>query len=98
MHTPTADYCLPGITRRTVMELIDQMPELPAVVQRKISLSEFHAADEVFTTGTMGELTPVRSIDGRRIGSSCSYQRPVTQAVQRAYRLLTEKEGVPIPL
>ena len=32
---------------------------------RRISLTEFVAADEVFTTGTMGELTPVVMIDGR---------------------------------
>jgi hypothetical protein len=37
--------------------------------ERRLSLAEFHTADEVFTTGTMGELTPVYEIDGRRIGS-----------------------------
>ncbi len=41
--------------------------EIPYKV-RRISLAEFHAAEEVFTSGTMGELTPVTRIDGRVIG------------------------------
>ena len=52
VYTPPADYCLPGITRHTVMyELIPQVLGRP-VVERRISLAEFHAADEVFTTGS----------------------------------------------
>jgi len=39
------------------------------VVEKRISLTEMYTADEVFTTGTMGELTPVREIDGRIIGA-----------------------------
>lgn len=38
--------------------------------ERRVSLSEFYSADEVFMTGTMGELTPVVIIDGRHIGSA----------------------------
>jgi branched-subunit amino acid aminotransferase/4-amino-4-deoxychorismate lyase len=37
--------------------------------ERNLSLTEMYTADEVFTTGTMGELTPVLEIDGRRVGS-----------------------------
>eukprot|EP00302_Diacronema_sp_CCMP2436_P012081 CAMPEP_0179868784 /NCGR_PEP_ID=MMETSP0982-20121206/19084_1 /TAXON_ID=483367 /ORGANISM="non described non described, Strain CCMP 2436" /LENGTH=250 /DNA_ID=CAMNT_0021758625 /DNA_START=414 /DNA_END=1167 /DNA_ORIENTATION=- len=54
--TPHADHCLPGITRETVMKLAECLGI--AVVERRISLAEFYAADEVFTTGTMGELSP----------------------------------------
>ncbi|WZZ12176.1 hypothetical protein YC2023_105265 [Brassica napus] len=57
--TPHADYCLPGITRATVMELV--VKENFILVERNISLSEFHTADEVWTTGTMGELSPVNT-------------------------------------
>eukprot|EP00601_Ochromonadales_sp_CCMP2298_P025818 CAMPEP_0173284878 /NCGR_PEP_ID=MMETSP1143-20121109/8296_1 /TAXON_ID=483371 /ORGANISM="non described non described, Strain CCMP2298" /LENGTH=603 /DNA_ID=CAMNT_0014222961 /DNA_START=85 /DNA_END=1893 /DNA_ORIENTATION=+ len=52
--TPHADYCLPGVTRHTVMQLATQLG-IP-VMERRISLAEFQCADEVFTTGTMGEL------------------------------------------
>nr|POE53156.1 branched-chain-amino-acid aminotransferase-like protein 2 [Quercus suber] len=72
--TPHADYCLPGITRATVMDLV--VKEQLVLVERRISLSEFHTADEVWMTGTMGELTPVVKIDGRIIGTGqeCPYQ------------------------
>ena len=49
--TPTAVACLPGITRGLVIELCQEL-SIP-IEGRRISLAEFHAADEVFTTGTM---------------------------------------------
>ncbi|XP_010278907.1 PREDICTED: branched-chain-amino-acid aminotransferase-like protein 1 isoform X2 [Nelumbo nucifera] len=91
--TPHADYCLPGITRATVMELV--IKENLVLQERRISLSEFHTADEVWTTGTMGELTPVVMIDGRVIGDG--KVGPVTRRLQNAYKNLTAEIGVPIP-
>lgn len=91
--TPHADYCLPGITRATVMDLI--VNENLVLHERRISLSEFHAADEVWTTGTMGEITPVVMIDGREIGDAKI--GPVTRQIQNAYKVLTAGLGVPIP-
>ncbi|KAL0413438.1 UNVERIFIED_CONTAM: Branched-chain-amino-acid aminotransferase-like protein 2 [Sesamum radiatum] len=91
--TPSADYCLPGITRATVMELV--VKENLVLVERNISLSEFHTADEVFTTGTMGELSPVIKIDGRIVGDG--RVGPVTQRLQKAYANLTAESGVSIP-
>jgi len=92
--TPHADYCLPGITRATVMDVVRSLGI--ELVERRVSLVEFHTADEVFTTGTMGELTPVVSIDGRAIGEAQG-MGPVTRTIQQAYRLLTETQGVPLP-
>ncbi|KAG9457444.1 hypothetical protein H6P81_001952 [Aristolochia fimbriata] len=91
--TPHADYCLPGITRATVMDLV--VKENLILEERRISLSEFHAADEVWTTGTMGELSPVVMIDGRIIGDG--EVGPVTRRLQKAYKTLTESSGEPIP-
>ncbi|KAL6648116.1 hypothetical protein ACP70R_012340 [Stipagrostis hirtigluma subsp. patula] len=91
--TPHADYCLPGITRATVMDLV--VKENLVLHERRISLSEFHAADEVWTTGTMGEITPVVMIDGREIGGGKI--GPVTKQIQNAYKVLTKGQGVPIP-
>ena len=48
--TPTADACLPGITRETVLFLAKELGIETEV--RRVSLSEFYSADEVFTTGT----------------------------------------------
>lgn len=92
VHTPRADHCLPGITRATVIDLVKQ--EGIYLEERQISLSEFHTADEVWTTGTMGELTPVVTIDGRTIGEG--NVGPITCRLQQAYKTMTDY-GEPIP-
>jgi len=95
--TPHADYCLPGVTRGNVMRIARSL-SIP-VCERRISLAEFHSADEVFTTGTMGELTPVRSIDGRTIGGD-SYGKDyicITRILQEAYYQETCTLGTPLP-
>lgn len=93
--TPTADHCLPGITRENVLILARELG-IPTC-ERRVSLAEFHSAQEAFTTGTMGELTPVNSIDGRRIGSGDG-AGPVTRRLQDAYRALPEREGWSMPI
>ena len=65
VFTPNADACLPGITRKTVITLCQQN-NIP-IHLKNISLTEMYNADQVFTTGTMGELTAVKMIDGRAI-------------------------------
>jgi branched-subunit amino acid aminotransferase/4-amino-4-deoxychorismate lyase len=93
--TPHGDHCLPGITRGTILLLAKEIGIETEV--RNISLSEFHSADEVFTTGTMGELTPVTAIDGRKIGDGL--KGPYTIRLQEIYSTLPEREGwaTPIP-
>jgi branched-chain amino acid aminotransferase len=59
-----------------------------------VSLAEFHRADEVFCTGTMGELVPVREIDGRTIGAECP--GPVTRRLAELFSRLTATEGEPV--
>ncbi|KAL7538377.1 hypothetical protein ACHAXR_009748 [Thalassiosira sp. AJA248-18] len=83
--TPSGDHCLPGITRGTVLLLAEELGIKTEV--RRVSLSEFYSADEVFTTGTMGELTPVTQIDGRVIGYKSTMKRgEVTELLQKAYK------------
>lgn len=65
VFTPHADACLHGITRGLVIELCRELG-IP-IEERNLSLTEFYTADEVFATGTMGELTPVTEIDGRKV-------------------------------
>jgi len=65
MYTPHADACLHGITRGLILELAKEH-DIPCY-EKNISLTELYAADEVFCTGTMGELTPIKRIDGRLI-------------------------------
>jgi branched-chain amino acid aminotransferase len=65
VFTPHADACLHGITRGLTIEICTEL-KIP-VAEKNLSLTEFYTADEVFATGTMGELTPVTEIDGRKI-------------------------------
>ena len=58
---------------------------LGLVVQEKdLSLTEFYNADEVFATGTMGELTPVVEIDGRKIENRS--QNRMTSQLQEKFK------------
>ncbi|RME58155.1 MAG: aminotransferase IV [Caldilineae bacterium] len=92
VSTSHTTACPEGITRATVLELC-QEHGIPAQV-RDISLSEVYRADEVFCTGTMGELAPVIEVDGRAIGEGgCG---PVTQRLSALYRELTARSGYPI--
>jgi branched-chain amino acid aminotransferase len=56
-----------------------------------MTLMELYRADEVFTTGTMGEIAGVTRIDGRTIGSG--EVGPVTLRLSALYRELTAREG-----
>lgn len=67
LYTPLPHACLPGITRGLVLQLCKT--NKISCSEQNLSLSEAYNADEVFATGTMGELTPVRSIDGRLINN-----------------------------
>ncbi len=89
LHTPLAVACLPGITRGLVISLAKAM-NIP-VYERNISLVEMYNADAIFTTGTMGELTPVREIDKRLIENR--NKTGLFERLQKAFRALTEKEG-----
>ena len=59
-----------------------------------ISLTEFHRAEEVFCTGTMGELAGVTRIDGRTIGDG--EIGPLTQRLSSLYSELTRQESEPV--
>jgi branched-chain amino acid aminotransferase len=89
LHTPLAVACLPGITRGLVLNIAKELG-IP-VFERNISLVEMYNADVVFTTGTMGELTPVHAIDGRvvenRNGST------VIEQLGKAFKALADNEG-----
>ena len=91
--TPTADACLPGITRQIVLELAGD--DGLQVTERNVSLSEVYTAAEVFTTGTLGELAPVLEVDGRAIGDGSI--GPITSRLAELHRKQTKLEGTLIP-
>lgn len=92
VKTPFADSCLPGITRANVIKLCEK--NNISIKEKRISISEMYTADEVFVTGTMGEITPVLQIDGRKIGDSIG---PITQKISDLYQSIAQNEGVVIP-
>ena len=89
--TPYPKACLPGITRGLVIELCKNN-NIP-IVEQDISVTELYNADEVFTTGTMGELARVNEIDNRKIRSTGS----ILIKLQKLFRNLTETEGEELP-
>ena len=89
VYTPHADYCLPGITRRKVLELC-RTNGIPCA-EKRLSLTEFYTADEVFTTGTMGELTRVAEVDGRKIVNKA--EESVLERLNGLFGALTASEG-----
>ncbi len=93
VFTPHADSCLPGITRATVLRLCGENG-IPAI-ERNISITEFYTADEVFTTGTMGELTRVDEIDGRKILNKNN--STLLEKLNGYFEALTKVEGEALP-
>jgi branched-chain amino acid aminotransferase len=92
LHTPFTVACPEGVTRQTVLDLARENA-IPARV-RDISLTEMYTADEVFCTGTMGEIASVTEIDGRPIGTG--KVGPLTQRVATLYRDHARATGVPV--
>jgi len=90
--TPYPKACLPGITRGLIIEICKNN-NIP-IVEQDISVTELYNADEVFTTGTMGELAKVNEIDKRMIENKGG----VLAQLQSLFRKLTEVEGDKLPL
>src|SRR5690606_34816914 len=81
--------CPEGITRATVLEICEAQGISCEVCD--YSLTELYRADEVFTTGTMGEIAGVISVDGRTIGQG--EIGTMTQTIAAAYAERTRREG-----
>ena len=80
--TPPATNILPGITRRTLMELIERDPELTLCVQ-SFGRDALYMADEAFMVGTAAEVTPIALLDKRKVGGGS--RGPVTERLQKLY-------------
>jgi len=72
---------LTGITRASVIELArDAGLEVSA---QPLTRDDIYLADEAFFTGTAAEVTPIRELDGRPIGSGG--RGPVTEKIQQLF-------------
>jgi len=79
--TPPSDNALVSITQKTVIEIAKDMGI--EVERRRISREELYIADEAFLTGTAAEITPVRIIDAREIGTGA--RGKITEKIQSTY-------------
>ena len=82
LSTPSLScYNLDGITRDAVIEICKEM-NIP-LKERCITRDELYIADEIFLTGTAAEITPVREVDNRVIGSG--KKGDVTDRIQKTF-------------
>ncbi len=84
--------CPAGITRATVLEIC--AAEGISRCETDLTIEEVYRAEEVFCTGTMGELAGVTTVDGRTIGRG--EVGPMTQRLSTLYLQRTASEGAPV--
>lgn len=81
LYTPDLTACLEGITRASVMQLAQEIGI--EVVEKRLTRDEVYCADEAFFTGTAAEITPIRELDCRSIGSGT--RGPITERLQTLF-------------
>ena len=81
MKTTPLTSILAGITRESIIHLAREMGI--TVVEERFTRDDLYIADEAFLTGTAAELTPIREVDNRVIGTG--KPGPVTQKLQDAF-------------
>ena len=81
IKTPPVSNILPGITRRTVIEILEH--EGYEVQEQLFGRDAFYVADEAFMCGTAAEVTPIAQLDRRNVGEG--RPGPITKRVQELY-------------
>ena len=81
LYTPELTSALEGITRDTIFQLAKD--EGLEIREKRITRDEVYVADEAFFTGTAAEVTPIRELDNRPIGSGT--RGPITEKLQTLY-------------
>lgn len=81
LYTPDLTSALEGITRDTIVQLAAEIGL--TVAEKRITRDEVYTADEAFFTGTAAEVTPIRELDNRPIGTGT--RGPITEKLQTMY-------------
>ncbi|MFN2374939.1 MAG: branched-chain amino acid transaminase [Candidatus Binatia bacterium] len=81
VKTPPIATVLEGITRATAIDLL--RADGVTVVEERFTRDEIYIADEAFLTGTAAEITPMASLDDRRVGAG--KPGPITKRLQEIY-------------
>ena len=82
VYTPALTSALEGITRDTIVQLMQEDMGLE-VIEKQITRDEVYTADEAFFTGTAAEVTPIQSLDDREIGIGSAGM--ITKEIQQRY-------------
>jgi branched-chain amino acid aminotransferase len=82
VRTPPLTSILAGITRDSVMKILRDLGI--RVIEELFARDMFYIADEAFMTGTAAEITPVRELDDRKIGTGTP--GPITLKVQEVFQ------------
>jgi branched-chain amino acid aminotransferase len=94
LKTPFATKCLDGITRRTIIALA---PDLGwPVFETNMTLYDVYQADEMFSTGSLNDVTWIKEVDGHQIGNGKA--GPITRKLLPALRDKQYHEGTPVSL
>jgi branched-chain amino acid aminotransferase len=81
IYTPDLASCLDGITRDSVLTMARDLGI--EITEKRITRDEIYCADEAFFTGTAAEVTPIRELDNRTIGTGS--RGPVTEKLQSLF-------------
>lgn len=81
IYTPDLASCLDGITRDSVLTMARDLGI--EIIEKRITRDEMYCADEAFFTGTAAEVTPIRELDNREIGSGS--RGPITEKLQSLF-------------
>ncbi len=81
IYEPELTSALIGITRDTIIQLAKDLGY--TVSSKRITRDDLYIADEAFFTGTAAEVTPIRELDGRTIGTG--QRGPLTEKLQNAF-------------
>ncbi len=81
LYTPDLTSCLEGITRDSIITLAKDLGL--EIIEKRITRDEVYCAEEAFFTGTAAEVTPIRELDNRAIGSGV--RGPITAKLQAAF-------------
>src|SRR6478735_5613477 len=80
--TSDGRFCLGGITRRNVIDVCGENDIVAK--ETTFSLTDVYNAAEAFVTGTFAGVVPVRTVDGRTIGTGA--RGPVVERLQELYQ------------
>ena len=90
VRTSTGEFCFNGVTRGAVIRLCDAN-QIPIRLDY-FPVSDVHAADEAFVTGTFGGITPVRQVDGHVLSGGTP--GPVTAKLHDLYEALKDEQAL----